>query len=301
VTLEVAGDALIQLGDGDLGVAIAPRFGGKITSLRAQGHEWLTPAVPGALRQYPPGTAFAHADMSGWDEMLPTIIACEDPTRPESEVALPDHGDLWDRPWEIVDRGPRELTLRATSSSLPLTLSRRVSIERGAVCLDYQVHNGGLADVPYLWAAHPQFRCAPGTRVVLPNDVVSVVNAQQDALGDLGEVLDWPLHGGFDLGFVRDVGARDCRKVYAPPEQTVACASLVDGAGRSLTLSWDGGAVPYLGIWIDEGRYSREPVCALEPCTGFFDSLSDAVRSGRCAVVAPGATRSWSLAVRFGR
>ncbi|MEA2393476.1 MAG: hypothetical protein QOJ82_1367, partial [Solirubrobacteraceae bacterium] len=127
MTLEVAGDALIQLGDGDLGVAIAPRLGGKITSLRAQGHEWLTPAVPGALRQYPPGTAFAHADMSGWDEMLPTIIACEDPTRPDSEVALPDHGDLWDRPWEIVERGPRELTLRATSSSLPLTLSRRVS------------------------------------------------------------------------------------------------------------------------------------------------------------------------------
>jgi galactose mutarotase-like enzyme len=229
-------------------------------------------------------------------------VPCAYPSHdgPDAGRPLPDHGDLWDQPWDVVDRGERHVTLRGTSRALPLELTRRVVLADGGVRLDYELRNLGDRDLLALWAAHPQFRCEPGTRVVLPAHVVDVVNAQEDEHGPHGARIDWPRHGGFDLDHVRDASDRACRKVYVPPEQRASWAALVAGDGRSMTLSWDAGDVPYLGVWIDEGRYSREPVCALEPCDGFFDSLADAVEAGRCASLAAATTRRWSLAIRFG-
>jgi galactose mutarotase-like enzyme len=293
----VALRSVVELTDRDLAVALAPALGGKITSLRAAGHEWLTQAAPGTLRAYAPGVGFADADMSGWDEMLPTIVPCDDPTAPGTGRRLPDHGDLWDQPWEIVAQDARHVTLRARSRALPLVLTRRLELDAGRMRLDYEIRNDSEDALPYLWAAHPQFRCGPGTRVVLPEHIASVVNAQDDRHGEHGEVVGWPRHRGLDLDLVRDAEQQTCRKLYVLPEQRAGWAELIDPCGRSLRLEWDSGALPYLGVWIDEGRYSREPVCALEPCTGFFDSLAAAVDAGQCLSVGPAETRRWALDV----
>ena len=35
------------------------------------------------------------------------------------------------------------------------------------------------------------------------------------------------------------------------------------------------GKTPYLGLWIDEGCYNTVSTVALEPASGYFDSLDD--------------------------
>jgi galactose mutarotase-like enzyme len=197
----------------------------------------------------------------------------------------------------VVERSERAATLRSRSRSLPLELTRRVAVDDGAVRLDYELRNLGDDELAFLWAAHPQFRCAPGTRVRLPEHVRAVVNAQQDRHGDRGSLIGWPAHDGFELDRIGPVHLGTCRKLYVPPDVRVAEASLNGPDSRQLTVRWESDELPYLGVWIDEGRYSREPVCALEPATAFFDSLAEAVDHARAATIPAGGVRTWTLAV----
>ena len=65
-------------------------------------------------------------------------------------------------------------------------------------------------------------------------------------------------------------------------------------------MTWDPGTVPYCGVWVDRGVYSREDVVAIEPATGFADGLSDALGSGRLMTVPAGEEASWWLDVWVG-
>ena len=62
-------------------------------------------------------------------------------------------------------------------------------------------------------------------------------------------------------------------------------------------MSWDTETIPYLGIWVDHGLASREPVVAIEPTTGYYDSLERADRDGRVAVVSPDRPLRFTLMV----
>jgi hypothetical protein len=68
-----------------------------------------------------------------------------------------------------------------------------------------------------------------------------------------------------------------------------------------LQVAWDTGALPYLGVWIDEGAlYPRSSVVAIEPTNGYYDSLALAAANNRVATVAPGSSQQWHLTVRVG-
>jgi hypothetical protein len=87
------------------------------------------------------------------------------------------------------------------------------------------------------------------------------------------------------------------RKLYVPPESSTGTASLeVLGHGR-LTMRWDPARIPYLGLWFDQCSLAHEPVIAIEPSTGYYDSLATAVRNGRVPHLKPGCPRRWSLEI----
>ncbi len=61
------------------------------------------------------------------------------------------------------------------------------------------------------------------------------------------------------------------------------------------------GELPYLGIWFDRGAYSREPVIALEPSTGYYDSLATAVELGRVPRLEVGVPFEWYVDLAVSR
>lgn len=249
-----------------------PRRGAKITSLvDAAGVEWLAQNTSPAAA---PGTAFIDAEMCGWDECAPTIVACR-----VGDRDLPDHGDLWDAEFDIIDGSH----LSIVASSLPYRFERRISATSSGLRLDYSAET--VADpMPFLWAAHPQFAALPGTRVELPSGVDTVV----DVLDATTPELPWAA----DLGAIDTLNAGECRKVYVSAETPVGAASLVRQDGSRLNMRWSD-ACPYLGIWLDRGAYSTVPVIALEPTTAYYDSLALAVRLGRAPILRPGQPLMW--------
>ena len=71
-------------------------------------------------------------------------------------------------------------------------------------------------------------------------------------------------------------------------------------SGDWLRLDWNSAEVPYLGIWVDEGALNHTTVTALEPTTGFYDSLAVAWEKKEVTLLGPGATCTWTLTVRVG-
>jgi galactose mutarotase-like enzyme len=284
-------------------VVIVPKLGAKIVSLFDKAHqrEWLVPPMR-PLKQTVYGADFVSQDMSGWDEMLPTIVACD-----WEGVPLPDHGEVWSTPWRL-ENAQGVVILSVMGVAMPYRFTRSAAlITSNCLELRYTLANTGKTAFPYLWAAHPQFTADLQTRIILPPEVTRVVNVidGDPVWGKAGELCDWPEAASaegqtWQLDRVRPVENRSCRKFYVPPEQSVAWAALVDERlGCQLRLDWSPSPVPYLGLWVDEGRYNSLPVVALEPSNGYYDSLERAVYNKKVAVLDSGKEATWTLRVNL--
>jgi len=284
-------------------VVIVPDLGAKIVSLFDKTHqrEWLAPPMR-PPKQIAYGADFVSQDMSGWDEMLPTIVACD-----WEGAHLPDHGEVWSAPWRL-ENAQSALILSVMGVAMPYRFTRSAAlITPNCLELRYILVNTGETAFPYLWAAHPQFAADPHTRIILPPEVARVVNVidGDPVWGKAGELCNWPEAVSAEsriwhLDRVRPVENCSCRKFYVPPEQSVAWAALVDERlGCQLRLDWSPSAVPYLGLWVDEGMYNSAPVAALEPSKGYYDSLERAAHNKKVSVLDSGKDVTWTLRVNL--
>jgi galactose mutarotase-like enzyme len=290
-----------------LRAVLVPDMGAKIVSLfdKRNGYEWLV----GPIRPVKPaayGARFVDQDMSGWDEMFPTINACQYPAPGACEGRyLPDHGEVWSLAWECEAASPAALAASVAGRALPYRLTRLARLTApDTLQLDYTAENTGAEPLFYLWAAHPQFPANADTRIVLPEPVTQVYNVVEGATwGKPGTLYGWPEATTADgkpwhLDQVGPATLQDCRKFYLLPNQPVSGASLVNArAGCALHLTWPPDKVPYLGLWIDEGTYNTAPVAALEPSTGFYDSLTLAYTNHQVNYLEPGQKQTWSVAL----
>lgn len=295
-----------------LRVVVIPLLGAKIVSLldKRTGGEWLAGPGTRPLKPLEYGAAFERQDMSGWDEMFPTISACPYPgPGPAHGVALPDHGEVWALPWTVEEAAAGSLRLSVAGRALPYTLARTLSLSAPDTLLfQYHLTNHDPEPLPYLWTAHPQFACGAGARIVLPPEVTQVCNALPPAWG-WGEPerrFGWPLAQRVDgqpqrIDEVRGPAQRQARKFYTLPDAHIGSAAVVrEETGDWLHLAWNPDAIPYFGLWVDEGRLHHEAVAAPEPATGFYDSLARAFEKQEVQVLGPGATTTWSLTAQVG-
>jgi galactose mutarotase-like enzyme len=137
-----------------LSIVIIPELGAKIVSLfdkRSQ-LEWLVGPGARRLKKVPYGATFTEQDMSGWDEMFPTINACKYPGPGDRHgAALPDHGEVWSLPWTLDEVGEGRLTLSVSGQALPYRLTRTLEFSAAdTVRLHYRVNNLGSTLMPYM-------------------------------------------------------------------------------------------------------------------------------------------------------
>lgn len=305
-----AGFEAVTLEDELLRVVVVPSLGAKIVSLfdKRAAHEWLVkPTRP--LRAVEYGSTFTEADLSGWDEMFPTIDRCDYPAPGQWKgQPLPDHGEVWTMAWQRENAAPHELTLRVRGRVLPYFLKRTMSLpEPGVLKLSYQAINTSEEPISYVWAAHPLFSANEVTEVVLPPHIEKVFNVIQDErFGPIGALLDWweyltEAGEKWILNRIRPVTVKDARKVYIPPDVPISQAALKQtDSGAWLRLDWESEQIPYLGLWMDEGMFGAEANVALEPASGFYDNLSRAWAAQRSSTLPAHGTVEWTLTTRCG-
>ncbi len=269
--------ASTDLSGDPIAITVVPQRGGKIVSLASPSHEWLS-QPPGELPlRSPCGLAFVEAEMCGWDECAPTIVA----GRTAEGAELSDHGDLWDQAWSW-SRTADALTTCVHGLDWAYTLCRTIRPIDGGFRIDYEVCSDDELPQPFLWAAHPQFLAEPDSWVELVG-VTQVVDFQAPEV---------PLTADRSLQRVPDGTSR---KFWTLPGDRVRRATLHHPGGRAVDLSWTGEAVRWCGVWIDAHEYSTDRVIAIEPATGWHDSASRAQANGTVLTLAPGAIETWTV------
>jgi galactose mutarotase-like enzyme len=288
-------------------------MGAKIVSIydKQATREWLVPPPEGrAFQPVEYGSVFIKQDMSGWDEMMPTIDESEYPIAGAYQGAhLPDHGEVWALPWTITDVQQDALSLAVDGKALPYHFVRMIRVlDDHTMRFEYAVSNTGNGPIIVLWTAHPQFMVDTDTRIVLPANVKTVRNIlNHEMWGEVGALHDWPnattVQGeAFALDRVRGKDAHSYRKFYLPPDQPAAWAGLIqETSGQWLRLSWDTATVPYLGLWYDEGYVSPIATMAFEPSTGYYDRLPRAWENQRVTQLQPQQAFAWHLDIEIGK
>ena len=185
--------------------------GGRWTSLRAGGREWLWTNPDRAIAAGRPGVVpgAAFVDAGGAEECFPTV-------RGE-----PDHGDAWSRPWRS-DGATAGVEVPGVGH-----LTRRVTTADRGLRLDYTVE--GPPGTAFVHAVHALLDVGPEARLAVPGVTEAIV------LDETPPIRPWP--DGLDrLG--PDDGTAVCVLLPGCREATV-----IDGPD-SLHLTWDAPSQP---------------------------------------------------------
>jgi galactose mutarotase-like enzyme len=261
-------------------LVVDPDNGGRIVSLRAHDREWLSPSTPDA------SGGFGHPGMGGWDEALPTI----GPATVDG-VALGDHGDVWNRAWDVAsatgDSVDHPIDLSAELTVLPLRFRRVITATVTGFRLDYRVTTRMPHAVPFLWSAHPLFSAPPGTAL------------RVDASGTVAPggtrffVEEYPSRATLVPAFFsRAIDSIERGRSQKSFAEGVCAASVVHSDGAAISLSWDAAVVPAVGLFLDRGEFAAAPVVAIEPTSAATDSLD---RDPTPWTVTASRPRSWSI------
>lgn len=117
-----------------LAVRVDASHGGRWTSLRGGGREWLWHRDEPRRARVAPGDGFA--DAGGLEECVPTVRGS------------PDHGDAWSRAWTGAG-GPG---LRHVVRGRDFELTRGIDVSSGAVVADYRLT--AEPGFRFVWAGH---------------------------------------------------------------------------------------------------------------------------------------------------
>jgi len=137
----VQGFDALTVDNGVIAFTIVPELGAKIASIRdhRNGREWLWTNPDLGYRRLPPDASYVRdADTGGWDECFPTVAPCPYPSAPKRGLPLPDHGEIWSRPWQTqVARTPTAVTIESIvyGAILPYTFERHITVTAGAPML----------------------------------------------------------------------------------------------------------------------------------------------------------------------
>ena len=294
VPVTISGFPAYRLQSETTEAVVVPELGGRMVQFhRRGGREWLYhPGDEIHLFRNQPNDSFRLSTHAGVDECLPTIA----PATVEGRV-LPDHGEVWNRPWMVDENGLEtgRLTLAIDLPISPFRFTRTLRLTGSQLRADYQLENLSERSLSWAWAFHALFRFQDGDRIELPASVQEVRTASFTANPPLPwGSYPWPtLRHDFQLDRLR-IGDGRYIKAYAGP-LTEGQARLVNDDGSALTLTWDTALNPFLGLWLTRGGYLGQHCVGLEPANFGRDSLAgpDAPRIG------PREIRTWSIALQI--
>jgi galactose mutarotase-like enzyme len=196
----------------------------------------------------------------GWDEMVPTIEPTGD---------LPDHGEAWRVPWEVLKRDDTTVLMRCRGRVSGWELQRHLDVgDDYGVTATYVYRNLGSVPLAAYWAAHPLFKYERGMEIGLP---------EGERMANLAE-------GTSTKAFL--------------PGGAVNRARLAWNSGAAIEMRWDDETTPHVGVWVCNGDLGGYRQIAIEPATGGFDRPDSELPA---PVLGPGEEIYWWLEIRDAR
>ncbi|MBP5232017.1 MAG: aldose 1-epimerase, partial [Planctomycetes bacterium] len=290
-------------------VEFLPELGGKIISLRARrpgggpDKEFLSRSDE-PYRRRPAAVPFTSTEFDGADEIFPTLTAGEIAAGDWQGAKLPDHGELFRRPWTeeppqaAGEAAPGAVALKIAGEAMPYVFHRRATLEGNRLILDYRVENPSDRPLPYVYCFHPLFVAVADLAVDLPGGAAAPVHvafSRSDWLGKPGSVRPLGAIVHPDTGEkLSDLPFRDGRgyyKFFSFPAQKPATATLryPDGA---VAITFD---LPGYAIWVAEGDVGKLKHYGVEPTNSREENLARQVANGHAMTIPPRGEAKWRI------
>jgi len=282
-TRQFQGFTVYVLANETVELSVVPELGAKIISLknRRTHREWLWHPKAG-LRLFKNRLHddFSSSPLVGTDECLPTILPCVWQGRD-----LPDHGEVWHRPWQ-VDADAWQNGGLATTIPLgisPLVFQRTIELHGNEIRCRYQLSNLSTTEEHYVWALHPLLRLVAGDDLELPSSTRALFNGEN--------WIDTPASAA---------PPKNCAKVFACPVREGWAAIKNETQGDRLEFAWDPVENNALGLWLNRGGWHGHHHFAIEPTNANHDSLVVAAGRNRSGAVPANGSVAWQLRLRVG-
>jgi hypothetical protein len=277
------------------------KYGGKVASIQKNGREYLS---QGRSREFivPEFEAnFGEYDLSGFDDMVPTVNAGYIQDGVFAGVHLADHGETWALRWRAA-AGTNEIHAEVDGVRLPYCLSKHLSLEGSSLIIQYELRNKTDFSFPCLWAAHILINANENTRFV-PTGFGGVIRSSLDMyskLNGFGAVHSWPetkdREGNpYHLDRLSPRNAGVCEKYYF--EGAHGAGGEVRVTDPGLILRFDPAIIPYLGIWLNSDGYKNQYNIGIEPATAPMDSPENARQWGYAAELKGQELVKWRLEI----
>lgn len=282
-----------------LEIRLLPKLGFKMASFKyiPKDKELLFQPTKGLYDIPFYGAAFEEYDTSGLDEMIPTIDKCD-----YRGNTLPDHGEVWSVPWNVEIVG-KSLKGNIKLKTLPLIFYKSLCFhDENTIKVEYKVENLEDQEIEFLWALHGLNVFDDKTEIIVPKEAKNIINVHEnDLLGEVGRKNSFPIakdvEGNFiDLTLLKNYKDNRCYKYYFLDQLEEGNVGLYYKEENILyTLKYNSKKIPYLGIWITKGGFKGEYNCAIEPSTGYYDSLELAIKNDKVTKLKPYEQFCWSI------
>lgn len=255
------------------------------------------------------GESFTRGNVSGIDEMFPSISECTYADEPWKGTKIPDHGEIWSLSFDY-EISNDEVKLWTFGTKFPYKFCKIIKLLDNSINIWYEVNNFSQFDLSFIWALHPLFNGQDDIEVVLPTDVKKIINVNSDSkvLGGFGAKHRWPNikdenNKILDLSKVPDKSSNRCEKFYIDGKINNGwCALYYQKERYAVEIKFPKEKVPYLGVWIDANGYRPKPQynVALEPSTGQYDSLNMCQERNTCSCIKAKSNYNWWVKISTG-
>jgi hypothetical protein len=276
------------------------KTGGKVASIQKNNAEYISQGKGDSFIVPVFEGNFGECDLSGFDDMVPTVNAGLIQSGVFTGVHMADHGEIWALDWK-VETEAEELRADIDGVRLPYHLSKQLTLRENSLCIQYELQNKSAFAFPCLWAAHMLINANEHTRII-PGDAVSNVRVTLDMfsrLNGFGSLHTWPetidRNGkSYWLDRLQKRGAGVCEKYYFN-------GRLKNGEIRitnpNMIIRFDPETVPYMGIWLNSSGYKDQYNIGIEPATAPMDSPENAMQWGYPAELPGHGLIRWKLEI----
>ena len=272
-----------------------PEDGGKLVSVTANrdGFEFLcqNPAPDYARLAY--DGSYVRSECASWDDMFPTIDPYTPATGEYAGVTYPDHGEVCRLPMIVTAEGDG-VVLSCVSRLFSVDFQKKITPEDdGALALTYTIRNRGGEDFPYIWAAHCMMKGADDLRVESP------YGADAPAAYMFGPDGREAFPRDRLMGYAAGKGAA-YKFYYTLPTDGGFLRAVYTESGHRFEMDYrdSAAAIPYVGLWINNGSFRDYYNIALECASAPYDAPHKAMERGYCSVIPAGESLTFTLRVR---
>lgn len=291
-------DNALTLDNGILSVTVHPDRGGNISSIyiKNKNSELLFQPPRGECPLPECGARFEEYEAAGFDDAFPNIDE-ERVVYKGSELTYNDHGDIWTARMNTHIDGSESVLIENNEKYL---FEKRISLEGNRLILKYRIKNTSDKVYPCFYTMHCLFKYASDMHIIFPGKVKQIENVLESrSLGHRGYIHSFPVtESGFNLSCISGYAEESCEKFYAQsPIDKGCCAVVYPSKGIRVDIEWDTAALPYLGFWITKGGFRGDYNCALEPSSGYYDSISNALKNKKIWELAPNEEKYFNIAI----